>query len=106
MVHRVAYEHHRGPIPPGLFVCHSCDVPICVNPDHLFLGTGAENTADKMRKNRHIKGEQVHTAKLMPKQVLEIRSIAGMSMRAISRRYGVTHGAVSRIIGRKTWTHL
>jgi hypothetical protein len=52
--HRLSWQAYRGEIPDGMFVCHKCDVPECINPDHLFLGTPRENAQDMVRKGRHV----------------------------------------------------
>ncbi len=72
-VHRLSWHENRGEIPKGMHVLHRCDGPTCVNPDHLFLGTDADNTKDKMAKGRHLWGEDNPPAKLtetMVKQLL------------------------------------
>lgn len=56
LAHRASYEHFYGPIPDGLYVLHRCDVPHCVNPQHLFVGTAADNMQDAVRKGRALVG--------------------------------------------------
>lgn len=58
--HRLAWEIANGPIPDGLYVCHSCDNPKCCNVDHLWLGTNAENQADSRAKGRHVNTSKTH----------------------------------------------
>jgi hypothetical protein len=105
LAHRYAYERYRGPIPPGLYVCHHCDVRCCVNPDHLFLGTLADNNADRDRKGRQPRGTDIGLAKLTDADVLEIRA-STETQRALGRRYGVAHCTIGLILRHETWTHL
>lgn len=100
--HRYSWEIHNGPIPDGLWVLHKCDNPSCVNPDHLFLGTDADNMKDKQHKNRA-------GMKLTPEQVLEIRrdyAPRKNSYRKLASKYGVSLGLIQKIISRKQWNHL
>ena len=105
--HRVSFEIHRGTIPRGMFVCHSCDNPACLNPDHLFLGTPAENMADRDRKGRQARqrGAQNAMAKLTDAAVLEIKAAVG-PQREIADRYGVSRGHISFIRTGRRWAHL
>lgn len=106
-VHRVMYERHIGPI-GDLCVLHKCDVPACCNPEHLFLGTRADNAQDKVRKRRQKYGAAVVGAKLNDSMILGIRRRAaeGMSQSAIGREYGVSQSVVCEIIARKRWKHV
>lgn len=105
-VHRYAYEHYRGPIPPRLCVLHKCDMRCCVNPDHLFLGLPADNMADMVKKGREARGEKRGVARLLPKQVLMIRASSSSSNTELARQYGVTRRTIQVIRRRETWMHL
>jgi hypothetical protein len=107
LAHRASWEHHRGPIPAGLFVCHKCDVRLCVNPDHLFLGTGADNVADMDAKGRRAmrKGEAHPLAKLTNSAVVAIRADT-RSIRRIAASFGVSSTAIRDIKNRKSWGHI
>lgn len=94
---RVSWELHFGPIGNELQVLHKCDNPGCVNPDHLFLGTPADNAADRTAKGRtrvgRIPGEKHHQAKLKNEQVIDIRAkyAAGqISLSRLATEYGVS----------------
>lgn len=95
-VHRVAFEAAYGPIPEGAEVLHQCDVTICCNPNHLFLGTNAENIADKVAKDRARKSLTIDKAR-------EIYALAksGLPQKQIAERFGVRQPMVSRILSGK-----
>ena len=100
--HRVIYELLIGPIPSGNYVCHTCDNPKCINPDHLFLGTPSENMVDKVAKGRHPKP----SAKVTQEQVVEIRRLHSqekLSIATLATQFSVSDQCICKIISRKTW---
>ena len=107
--HRVCYEIYKGKIPEHLQVCHTCDTPACVNPDHLYLGTHQRNVDDKVNRDRQPRGEEIKLAKLTEKNVLMIRKLwkeGRMSQQEFANQYGVCQTTISRIILRQTWNHI
>jgi hypothetical protein len=107
-VHRCSYEIHCGPIPDGLFVCHHCDNRACINPTHLFLGTNADNTADRHAKGRdgRLFGADQNGAKLTEASVLAIRAAHGITQGKLAEQYGVSQSMISCIRLGKNWTHI
>lgn len=113
LAHRVAYELTKGPIPEGLCVCHRCDNRKCVNPRHLWLGTNADNVADREAKGRNrlpdCKGEAHGNAKLTAEDVLRIRELyddGGYTQKEIARLFGIARTQVSRIVNGHHWRHV
>jgi len=107
--HRLAYAIRHGEVPAGLWVCHHCDNPPCMNPEHLFAGTRQDNVDDRERKGRNIpppihRYEDHHKAKLNWEIVGQIRQeLLTMTQAAISRKRGIPPKTISDIVVGKTW---
>lgn len=108
LTHRLAWSVINGPIPRGLHILHRCDVPSCINPAHLFLGTNADNMADKVAKGRNITGERHGRAKLTDAAVRAIVARLGAldTCANIARDFGVSRETISDIKTGRTWVHI
>ena len=134
--HRYSYELHQGPIPAGLLVCHKCDNPRCVRPDHLFLGTSKQNTQDAVSKGRMASGTKAgpfmrrtppptdyvvrspysvrfgalnNNTRLTEDQVIAIRRAAAtntVTYTALAKQYGVDRATIRSAVFRETWAWL
>lgn len=105
--HRVAWKLSNGPIPDGAEVCHRCDNPPCVRPDHLFLGSRSENAADMSAKGRAARNH--HNGKLTEDQVRAMRSryaAGGIAYAALAAEFGVTAMTAHRIVNRQAYAHV
>jgi hypothetical protein len=108
--HRVSFELHNEPIPVGMCVCHRCDNRLCVNPEHLFIGTQIDNVADRDAKGRQARnaGEAHGCAKLTEGDILAIRSATGGChlTTELAEQFGVTGVHIRNIRSGKSWAHL
>jgi len=114
LAHRAAWELFVGEIPEGKIVCHKCDHPICVNPEHLFIGTQRDNCRDMAKKKRNfvLHGEDSRFHKITEKDVLHLREIYGQKegmvkdMIKVAKNMGIGKSQFYNIVSRKCWAHL
>ena len=115
LAHRLSYEIANGPMPDGVLVCHSCDVPLCVNPAHLFAGSYRDNAVDALQKGRmtpvqtrHQAGVENLNARLTEDVVRAIRAdrAGGMNLVPLAAKYGVGYSTVRDVVAGRTWTHV
>ena len=108
--HRISYELYYGEFDNNLFVCHKCDNPSCVNPDHLFLGTPQDNMTDKVKKSRqsNLIGSYNPNHKLIEEDIIEIKNLllSGMKQKEIAQKYNVDRMTIYYIKYNKTWKHI
>lgn len=107
---RVAYSIFYGKDPSDLLICHKCDNPNCINPNHLFLGTEKDNSDDKIAKGREVfvKGESHPMSKLSDEDVVRIKYLCshGASSTVVGKEYGIGMTQVRRIVNGDSWKHL
>jgi hypothetical protein len=105
--HRISYELFVGEIPKGLHVCHKCDNPFCVNPEHLFVGTSKQNMEDRDSKGRFhvLKGEKVGASILTNDQALKIFQ-SKSPQDILAKTFGVSVSTIRAIKSKRLWRHV
>jgi len=108
--HRFIYSCYNGDFDKTLFVCHKCDVPSCINPNHLFLGTPKDNSQDMVDKDRSPRGERSGTSKLTDNDVKQILTDISLNkyntILDISKNYNIKSMQIIRILNNQNWKHV
>lgn len=107
IAYRAAWKIYNGPIPDNLCVLHHCDNGLCVNPNHLFLGTHKDNYEDMRLKGRSntAKGESKKSSKLTEKDIIEIKTSL-LSRKELTLKFGVNRQTIADVLEGKTWKHV
>jgi hypothetical protein len=108
--HRYSYEYEYGSIPVGRFVLHTCDIPLCVRPSHLYSGTHKDNMRDMLERGHHKhpsqRGELNSRAKITMKDAEDIRrdyATGKATHRSLGVKYGIDHTSICRIVNGRYW---
>lgn len=107
--HRMAWMLANGEVPKGMYVMHTCDVPACVRPDHLRIGTQKDNMADCLAKGRYVTGERTYNAKLNAEKVREMRRLRAetdLSFYKLAPMFGVSYSVARDVCQGRTWSHV
>lgn len=110
LAHRVSWEIFKGNLDKDILVCHKCDNPPCINPDHLFLGTDRDNSLDAFAKGRiqRYKGSDHYYSKLNDENVIAIRNMRkkGKTQEYLSKVFSVNISTIKDVLSRRSWMHL
>lgn len=112
LAHRLSYENAKGPIPAGLHLLHKCDVPCCINPDHLRPGTQAENVADMLTKGRECRDPRPYHRGVgnpnnrITDDVVRAVLLSDLPQPSAAEAFGISRAWVQRIRAREVWTHI
>jgi len=104
--HRASFYIFKGKLLPDAFICHKCDVPSCVNPDHLYQGNAFTNTQDMVKRQRHMHGTSHYNHKLSIKEIQTIRNEYNDFLKNLSKKYNLKKDSISDIINRRSWKFL
>jgi len=112
--HRLSFEMFKEPIRDGMVIMHTCDTPLCVNPDHLIQGTQQQNLDDMFSRGRGFRPGMKHplfgldnpASKITPEIVTAIRQEQGLSVRKLARKYGLGSSQIHRILKGQSWPNV